>query len=129
MTYRSKDGLCWSSDPAAVATWDSIATRHASEQATASRRLRALGVKLEHPDDGWVNRDEDSVSPCYPRFDLSPGTGDLIALGWPDSGYRLVRCTSVEHRGVLIPKTVYLFKDTGERLEGLRAGVEWKVGS
>lgn len=127
MTYRSSDGLCWSSDPKAVALWNSIAARHANEQAAASSQLRALGVKLEHPDDGWVNRDQNSVSPCYPRFDLNPKPGDLIALGWPDSGYRLVRCINVERRGVLISKTVYLFEDTGERLEGSRADVEWKV--
>jgi hypothetical protein len=60
-------------------------------------RLRVTGIKLAHPDDGWVNREENSLVPCYPQFDDNPGEGDLIALGsW--KVFRLVRVTRVQIR-------------------------------
>lgn len=119
--HKSRDGLASSADPAAIALWDEITARHASEQTASSEQLRALGVKMEHPDDGWVNRDRNSILPAYPRFDLRPEAGDLIALGWPWSGYRLVRCTKVEHEGILIPRTVYYFEETGQCVKGSRS--------
>lgn len=119
--YKSRDGLASSADPAAVALWDEITARHANEQTASSEQLRGLGVKMEHPDDGWVNRARNSISPAYPRFDLQPDAGDLIALGWPQDGYRLVRCTKVEREGSLIPRTVYYFEETGQFVKGSRA--------
>lgn len=113
--HRSRDGLCSSLDPTVIHLWESICDRQSAEQVTATDRLRALGVKLEHPDDGWVNREQNYIRPCYPRFNLRPDEG---ALGWPWRGYRLVRCTHVEHGGVLIPTTTYFFEDSGERLAG-----------
>lgn len=116
-TYRSSDGLMSSSDPQAVALWESICAEHASAQSRASAVLRAKGVKMEHPDDGWVNRDRNTVAPCYPRFDDGVSEGDLIALGWPSSGYRLVRCTTVERSGILVPLVTYSFEETGDRVD------------
>jgi len=43
--------------------------------------LAKIGVKLAHPDDGWVNREKNYLRPCYPYFDNKPQVGDLIALG------------------------------------------------
>ena len=43
--------------------------------------LRAAGVKAAHPDDGWVDRVNNSVSFCYPQFNDGAGIGDIIALG------------------------------------------------
>lgn len=56
--------------------------------------LKANGVKLAHPDDGWVNRSENYIDPSYPSFDLNPQSGDLIALGTYEK-YRLVRVTEI----------------------------------
>lgn len=118
--YTSRDGLMSSNDPARVADWEAICDRQNQEQLSASEALRAMGVKLEHPDDGWVDREKNSITPSYPRFNSRPEVGDLIALGWPWSGYRIVRVTRVEHGGILIPTTTYSFEDTGERIEGNR---------
>jgi len=117
MKIVSADGLMSSSDPKAVATWNAIGASMAEEQRAASARLRAEGVKLEHPDDGWVDRAENSIRPCYPPFDLSPQVGDLIALGWPWTGYRLVRCTRIERRTLLVESVRYFFEETGTRVE------------
>lgn len=117
MRFNSADGLMSSSDPKAVATWNAVGVSMAQEQRAASAHLMAEGVKLEHPDDGWVDRQKNSVRPCYPPFNLSPKVGDLIALGRPWTGYRLVRCTGIERRTLLIESVRYSFEDTGRRIE------------
>lgn len=70
------------------------------EEAAWVTRLRACGVKAAHPDDGWVNREKNSVYFCYPQFNDNPVVGDLIALGWPQWSmkkpqHRLVRVTEI----------------------------------
>ena len=113
--FRSRDGLAQSNDQATIATWDSIGERMAREQSDASEALRELGVRLEHPDDGWVDRERNTVRPCYPRFDLGVAPGDLIALGDPWNGYRVVRCTSAGEVGVIARAMEYGFVDEGQR--------------
>jgi hypothetical protein len=142
--YASRDGLCTSADASAVALWDSIGDRMASEKRGWTETLRGMGVKLAHPDDGWVKRD--AVPPFlslswYPQFNDEPQEGDLIALGSPHHygtypgdkrerwrrihgrgericwRYRLVRVTRVhDHTGILGRFVEYYFEDTGIRL-------------
>lgn len=114
--YRSTDGLMQTNDPDALQIWESHAARTASAQSRATAHLLALGVKMEHPDDGWVNREKNTITPCYPRFDLNPAVGDLIALGWPWTGYRIVRCIRIGET-LLTRSPVYHFEDTGERVQ------------
>lgn len=115
--FRSRDGLAQSNDADHIATWDAVQATAASKQREASARLMAMGVKMEHPDDGWVDRQKNSLWPCYPQFDLAPEVGDLIALGWPFSGYRIVRCTEIEHKTLLTHTVIYSFEETGEKVE------------
>lgn len=120
--YQSRDGLMKTNDPAGLQIWESSADRQRAQQAQASADLMAQDVKLEHPDDGWVDRDKNCISPCYPQFDFKPKDGDLIALGWPWSGYRLVRVTGVTKRQGIMVRTeivTYWFVDTGVRIDGL----------
>lgn len=58
--------------------------------------LRSEGVKLAHPDDGWVKRAAilPYFHPRYPRFNDGLAVGDVAALGRPDD-FRLVRITAV----------------------------------
>lgn len=88
--FRSRDGLMTSSDPANVALWDRITAEHEARGADWTTRLRELGIKLAHPDDGWVDRRPDgsgrfSLS-WYPQFNDHPKVGDLIAFGTPPRG-------------------------------------------
>ena len=60
--------------------------------------LRAQGVKAAHPDDGWVDREANTVLFTYPQFDDGAKVGDLVALGWPrwnsaKPQHRIVRIT------------------------------------
>lgn len=52
-------------------------------------KLRESGVAAAHPDDGWVNRKENSVHFCYPIFDDGVIVGEKIALGDADK-FRIV---------------------------------------
>ena len=49
----------------------------------------------EHPDDGWVDRKENTISLVYPPFKNKIVVGSRIALGWPSSGYRIVEVTEI----------------------------------
>lgn len=80
-------GLFHSSDPEAVAMWNDICDKHESAASRWATYLRELGVKLAHPDDGWVTRKVDGSGSFhlswYPLFDDKPQIGDLIAFGSP----------------------------------------------
>lgn len=144
MRYTSRDGHCSSVDPSAVALWDDIGDRMEADKRGWTEVLRGMGVKLAHPDDGWVHRDAPepylSLS-WYPQFNDEPKEGDLIALGsahhygtyagdrrdkWRRNRghgericwrYRLVRVTRVDdHTGILGRHVSYYFEDTGVRL-------------
>lgn len=117
--FRSKDGLAQSNDSAHIDAWNAVQATSAIRQREASAALLAMGVKMEHPDDGWVDRQKNAITPCYPQFDLSPKVGDLIALGWPFNGYRIVRCTAVVHRTLLIHTVTYSFEETGETVAAI----------
>jgi hypothetical protein len=75
-----------------MAIYRGVASQMQDEQDDWVSRLRACGVKAAHPDDGWVNRQENTVTLQYPQYDDGAGVGDLVALGWP-YGHRLVRLT------------------------------------
>ncbi|HMM95312.1 hypothetical protein [Phycicoccus sp.] len=134
MTFTHADGTR-TTTAAATELYALILGMHENAQAGWRDYLRQLGIKLAHPDDGWVHepgrvwgRVGDgpgylSVS-WYPLFDDHPEPGDLIALGYPSNpylrvgrrhraNYRLVRVTKVErHRG-LIPATHVHYEPTG----------------
>lgn len=126
--YRSQDGLMSSPDPAAVEAWDRIGREMTNARTAWTERLRTIGVKLAHPDDGWVhepgrgytpNNHDKWLSPSwYAQFDDGPQEGDLIALGWPDTGYRIVQCIEVRRRPTVLggESVCYYYEDTGQRL-------------
>lgn len=65
--------------------------------AVAERRwaelLETRGIGLAHPDDGWVDRQRNTVLLAYPSLSrTAPAPGVLLALGWPDR-WRVVRIT------------------------------------
>lgn len=113
--YQSADGLLRSNDLQAVAAWDQVGAEMAHDQARANAQLRAQGVKAAHPDDGWVDRQCNSVQFVYPAFDDGVQVGDLIALGWPWPGYRLVRVIGIQdRRGPLLTTRHYWFEQEGQ---------------
>jgi hypothetical protein len=95
-TYESADGFRISGPATIVASFEASEHRRAKVTARMVAELRAQGVKALHPDDGWVRRDRDSVYLCYPYFDDGVNVGDIVALGDPAHGVRLVRITRIE---------------------------------
>lgn len=90
--FRSNDGLCKSASIEFVNTWNEVAQKQIDDTATWISELRKNGVKAAHPDDGWVDREKNTVRMTYPQFNDGIKVGDVIALGWADR-FRLVRVT------------------------------------
>jgi hypothetical protein len=77
--------------------------------------LRAAGIKAAHPDDGWVDRENNIVTLCYPQFNDGIEPGDLIALGWPKwhgkDRHRIVRILGRAPQRLFSIKDEWLFID------------------
>lgn len=59
-------------------------------------QLKGIGIKATHPDDGWVNREQNYVKFCYPYFKYADlAVGDLAVLGNFEQ-FRLVRITKIK---------------------------------
>jgi hypothetical protein len=89
------------STPELKAFHRNIAEQMEAEQTQWIADLRAAGVKAAHPDDGWVDRQENYVRLVYPQFDDGIVVGDIIALGWPQRHrttpqHRLVKVVRIE---------------------------------
>jgi hypothetical protein len=72
-----------------LAGWRDICVKAQKEQDRWISNLRAAGIKAAHPDDGWVDRENNTVHFSYPQFDDGCAIGDRVALGWADK-YRVV---------------------------------------
>ena len=94
--YKSNDGLCQSNDYDAINLWNNIVLEQKSKDKIWIEKLRENNVKAAHPDDGWVNRENNSVIFAYPRFNDDVKVNDIIALGWED-GYRLVKVIDIKN--------------------------------
>jgi hypothetical protein len=75
--------------------------------------LRARGVKAAHPDDGWVDRQKNTVQFAYPHFNDRPSVGDVIALGcgWRSEEARAVRVAGITR--TLFGYVLYHFVEIG----------------
>src|SRR5690606_12785486 len=75
------------------------------------KELRKKHIKAAHPDDGWVNRDENYINFCYPHFRDTIKVGDLILLGWHwNENNRVVEIIKIEK--TMFNLTNYFFKET-----------------
>lgn len=92
--FKSKDGLCESNNAEFVNNWNKIGDELEGNKRQWIMNLREQGVKASHPDDGWVDREKNTVFFCYPQFNDYPKIGDTIALGW-DWKYRLVKVVAI----------------------------------
>ena len=74
---------CVSGEAKFVARWHQICDEQDADQRKWVDRLRATGFKAAHPNDGWVNRQDNEVHFAYPHFNAGAAIGDLVMLGWP----------------------------------------------
>lgn len=79
--------------PEFAVLFSAICAKHETREADWIADLRRRGVKAAHPDDGWVDREANTVHFAYPQFNDGVKVGDKIALGWPDK-YRIVTVTN-----------------------------------
>jgi len=92
--YKSKDGHCESNNAEWIHHWNKIGDEMERNKRQWIMDLRSQGVKASHPDDGWVDRNENTVFFSYPQFNDYPQVGDTIALGW-DWKWRLVKVVAI----------------------------------
>lgn len=73
--------------------------------------LRSKGIRAAHPDDGWVDRKENSIMFAYPEFDDVVWVGSHMALG-DHRSYRIVVVTRLEQpRFFSVLGLKYFFED------------------
>ena len=93
--YESKDGLCKSNNAEFIHTWNEVGKKMEDEERRWIEYLRSQGVKAAHPDDGWVDRENNNVLLQYPQFNDGVKIGDTIALGWSWNKTRLVKVVDI----------------------------------
>jgi hypothetical protein len=93
--YRSNDGLCQSDNYNAINLWNSIVLEQKYKERDWIDDLKSKGVKAAHPDDGWIDRKENSIYFAYPQFNEGVQINDIIALGDEDK-YRLVKVIDIK---------------------------------
>lgn len=103
---------CAKGDPGHVAEWQQIVRDGQAQEARWVASLREQGFKAAHPNDGWVDRERQELTLCYPQFDDGVKVGDHVMLGWPTdppARWRPVLITSIRKSplGVLC----YSFED------------------
>lgn len=82
-----------SARPDMVARWAKICHEAHDRDEAWIAMLRREGIKAAHPDDGWVDRENNTVHFAYPQFNDGAGIGDKIALGWASDKWRIVTIT------------------------------------
>lgn len=73
--------LIRSSNPEVVASWHQICDAQEREKTRWVADLRKCGFKAAHPNDGWVDREKNTLQFVYPHFDDGAGVDDLVMLG------------------------------------------------
>ena len=73
--------LVRSSNPDIVSRWHQICDDQESAQHRWVAGLRERGFKAAHPNDGWVDRENNEINFNYPQFNDGAGVGDLVMLG------------------------------------------------
>jgi hypothetical protein len=102
-----------SGSPDAMAIWAEICHEADRKEDKWIEALRADGVKAAHPDDGWVDREADSVYFAYARFNDGASVGDRIALGCADR-WRIVTVTEIKDVGLVMPMRRYFFSSNDQ---------------
>jgi hypothetical protein len=120
--FESQDGHCKSNNMEHVTLWNQIVKERKENELKWIEELRAQGVKASHPDDGWVKRDINQVTLCYPEFNDGVSIGDIIALGTYEQ-CRLVKV--IEEREPLLDSQVLMFEPIVEKEESPKQS-KWK---
>ena len=80
--YKSEDGLCQSNNSEMIDNWNKICREQKEEMGKYIAELREKGIKALHPNDGWVNREENYFQLVYPDFNDGVNVGDKVMLSF-----------------------------------------------
>ena len=72
-----------SGKPEFVKLWHEICEEADTKERNWINELRAKGFKAAHPNDGWIDRENNTLYFAYPQFNDGAKVGDLVMLGWP----------------------------------------------
>jgi len=61
--------------------WHKIIDDGAKQEEQWVAELQACGVVAAHPNDGWVDRENNTFTLCYPQFNNGVEVGSLVCLG------------------------------------------------
>ncbi len=104
-------------NPAFVSSWDAgCRADHVNERLWIAK-LRNLGIKAAHPDDGWVDREENKLTFAYPQFNDGVEVGDLVCLGWAGQRSRVMKITAVK-RSDFFDSLVYYYFEQVDPMNG-----------
>ena len=81
----SIDGLMTTSNPDNfhhIASYNQICIEYEANEKKWVEELREQGFKAAHPNDGWVDRNNNVIRLVYPQFDDGAEIGDAMMLGW-----------------------------------------------
>jgi hypothetical protein len=84
------------------------------EQKNWIENLRKKGYKAAHPNDGWVDRDENIITFMYPQFFDNAKVGDYVMLGWyfDEGKLRSIKLIEEVNRGLSTVKKFRFEDDT-----------------
>ncbi|TET74376.1 MAG: hypothetical protein E3J43_09945 [Candidatus Heimdallarchaeota archaeon] len=110
----SEDGLLTTSNPDNfhhVVSYNQICREHENEKTAWIKELREQGFKAAHPNDGWVDRKNDSFQLGYPQFDDGIAVGDKVMLGFKKGDCELpVKVIRIESSKFFPELITYHFK-------------------
>lgn len=116
MTYSTLKPLCVGTHAFAQHFRDACDALQAAHDAWVST-LRGQGVRAAHPDDGWVNREHNTVAFVFPYFNDGLAPGDMVALG-THAGHRIVRLVELLPSPWLTMQDRWRFTATPTKTEG-----------
>jgi len=92
-----------------IEVWKKVVDKHQNEEIEWIENLRKQGYKASHPNDGWVDRENNKIYLAYPQFNDGIGVNDKLMIGSPNSdNNRPVRITGKLDQFAM---TYYLFED------------------
>ena len=114
--YTTSDGACQSNDIDFINNYNKILYSQNDNRRNWIEQLKNSGVKAAHPDDGWVDRENNIVIMCYPYFNDELSIGDILALGdW--NSHRLVCITNMQYSVFGICCYHFIEKENNDVLE------------
>jgi hypothetical protein len=100
----SNDNLMTTTNPdnyQHVVSYNQICEDYKSNKDSWIQSLKDQGYKAAHPNDGWVDREKNTVQFVYPHFNLCPQIGDKIMLGWhSESNNITAEVISIQEKGI-----------------------------